>query len=604
MNTTDAPITETVSDIPQPPQSLADKVFVKYDSGRPSLCVIDSLKGNGHNGDSSHLRSYQSRLKRILGDIPVCFLDPEEFSKARQDSRSWDKAYDDVDTEKLVMDLLRQAVRLKASDIHIRVYVESHASISFRQQGDMTFFGKRNSDDADKLCTAMFASLADQQSETTFSGLKRMRARISDRKILPKEVASIRIESGPIAGGYHMVMRLLYTQTQEVSGSLNDRLTVLGYHPKHIADLIKAFSQPTGIIIFSGATNSGKSTTLKAVLESKHAELPESNFLTVEDPPEYPIDGAVQICAAESDAEKKGDEANYADAIKHTMRCDPDVIMIGEIRDGESGMGAIRAAMTGHQVLTTVHANRVYATLSRLRDLLSTNQKVDPDTYLCDPSIMSCLVYQALIKTLCPKCKVSISDVQDSLSSNLIDRLEKAGLSLQDNPEISFRGPNPDPNCPVCEGTGYSGRQVVAETCIIDKILLESFLKGGTAGFELEWRSRQPFDIQLHALDKIKRGLMDPRDVETRIGPLILEEIHLRRHGLFQQSCRRGNLRDQQKTSGILPQRRHRRFRAGMTFTPASRRPITRPGQNQTRPHRSPRRGNTDRPAHPGRNAK
>lgn len=525
MNTTDAPINEPISDIPQPPQSLADKVFVKYDSGRASLCVIDSLKGNGHNGDSSHLRSYQSRLKRILGDIPVCFLDPEEFSHARQDSRSWDNApHDDVDTEKLVMDLLRQAVRLKASDIHIRVYVGSHASISFRQQGDMTFRGKRNSDDADKLCTALFASLADLQSETTFSGLKRMRARISSRKILPKEVASIRIESGPIAGGYHMVMRLLYTQTQEVSGSLNDRLTVLGYHPKHIADLVKAFSKPTGISIFSGATGSGKSTTLKAVMESKHAELPELNFLTVEDPPEYLIEGAVQIRAAESEAEKKGDEANYADAIKHAMRCDPDVIMIGEIRDGESGMGAIRAAMTGHQVLTTIHANRVYATLSRLRDLLSsTDRKTDPDTYLCDSSIMSCLVYQALIKTLCPNCKISVSEIKETLPPDLIERLEQAGLGLQDNPDISFRGPCPDPRCPVCQGSGYSGRQVVAETCVIDKKLLESFRRSGTAGFEHEWRSREPFDIQLHALDKIRSGLMDPRDVETRIGPLNLE---------------------------------------------------------------------------------
>ncbi len=545
---------EPVSDIPQPPTPLADKVFVKYDSGRPSLCVIESLQGNSHSGDSSHLRSYQSRLRRILGEIPVCFLDPEEFSKARQDSRSWDNtAFDDVDTEKLAMDLLRQAVRHNASDIHIRVYTESHASLFFRQQGDMTFIGKRNSDDADRLCNALFASLGEQQSETTFSGYNRMRARISNRKILPKELASIRIESGPIAGGYHMVMRLLYTQTQEVSGSLNDRLTVLGYHPEHIADLVRAFSKPTGISIFSGATGSGKSTTLKAVMECKHAELPELNFLTVEDPPEYLIEGAVQIRAAVSEAEKRGDEANFAAAIVHAMRADPDVIMIGEIRDGESGMGAIRAAMTGHQVLTTIHANRVYATLSRLRDLLgSTSQKTDPDTYLCDPSIMSCLVYQALIKTLCPNCKVSAPEVKDALSPDLISRLELAGLSLRDNPDIAFRGPNPDSRCPVCEGSGYSGRQVVAETCVIDKKLLESFRKRGTAGFEQEWRSRKPLDIQLHALDKIRRGLMDPRDVETRIGPLILEGVQ----------------------------------------------------NEQTNPHRSGRRGNTDRNTCPGRKSK
>ncbi len=513
------PPAESVSNIPQLPQALTDKVFVKFDSGRPSLCVIESLKGKGQTSDSFHLKSYQSRLRRVVGDVPVCFLDPEEFSKARLDSRSWDNAaFDDVDTEQHAVDLLRQAVRHNASDIHIRVYTDSHAEILFREQGDMTRVGKRNSEETDMLCNALFASLAEQQSETTFSGLYRMHARISNRKILPKEIASIRIESGPIAGGYHMVLRLLHTQTQEVSGSMSDRLTVLGYHPRHIADLLKASALPTGISIISGATGSGKSTTLKAIMESKHAEHPESNYFTVEDPPEYLIFGAVQIRAA----------GDYADAIRHAMRSDPDVIMIGEVRDGESGMGAIRAAMTGHQVLTTIHANRVYATLSRLRDLLSSaNQKIDPDTYLCDPSIMSCLVYQALIKTLCPNCKVPVSEVKNALSPDLVSRLEQAGLSLRDNPEISFRGPCPDPRCPVCEGSGYSGRQVVAETCVMDKDLLEAFRRGGTAGFEQEWRSRNPLDIQLHALEKIKTGIMDPRDVETRIGPLILEGNHV-----------------------------------------------------------------------------
>lgn len=315
-----------------------------------------------------------------------------------------------------------------------------------------------------------------------------------------------------------MVLRLLYNRTHEAEGTMSERLHALGYHASHVNDITKCLARPSGIVVIAGPTGSGKSTTLKAVLEAKHEDMPSLNILTVEDPIEYTIRGTVQIRASVLESEKRGDEANFADAIRHAMRCDPDVIMVGEVRDGESGMAAIRAAMTGHLVLTTIHANRVFSILSRIRDLITT-AATNPDTYLIDTSIISGLVYQTLIKTLCPECSLSFDQVREHLSPNLIKRMQAAALDPTEC-QVRFKNPVPAPECMHCDGTGYAGRQVLAETCRVDQNFLLAFRDGGTAGAQDEWFKQNPLDIESHAKIKIRKGVLDPRDVEARIGPL------------------------------------------------------------------------------------
>ncbi len=509
-------IVESVG-VPTPPAVINGKLFLEsLGANKHKLCILDQVR-NDHNL-YPYLRSYISRLNHRVGTVEVCYLDAEEYSKAKRENGR--ELLDYVDTEKMVMDLLRDAVERDSSDIYIHVYEDSHASIHFKQQGDKRFYAKKSTEDADKLCNALFSSIGEHQSETTFSGYKRMRARISNRSILPADVASIRLESGPIAGGYHMVLRLLYKRTQEASGTMAQRLNSLGYHESHIKDIIKAQSRPSGIVVISGPTGSGKSTTLKAIIEAKHEEAPNLHILTVEDPPEYPIKGAVQIRAGGLDTEKSGDDANYSDAIRHSLRCAPDVIMIGEIRDGQSGMSAISAATTGHLVFTTVHANRLYSVLSRLRDLISpATEGVDPNAYLCDGSIISGFCYQTLIKTLCPACKTGFDQARGNLPPDLLERMRHVGL-LRDCARLRFRADHPSKHCKACNGTGYAGRQVLAETCVADQALLDAFGEGGTVGLMQVWRMRKPMDLEAHAIHKIRLGLVDPRDVEARIGPL------------------------------------------------------------------------------------
>jgi len=181
----------------------------------------------------------------------------------------------------------------------------------------------------------------------------------------------------------------------------------------------------------------------------------------VEDPPEYPIPGAIQTPVANvSTAEERS--AAFQAAIKAAMRLDPDVIMIGEIRDTPSASLALQAAMTGHQVWTTLHANNSIAIVDRLIDLGV------PAEILCDPAIVSGLVSQRLVKTLCPHCKVSLKNAIGSLS--IREEYERIAKYI-DLESVYIKGEG----CDKCSGSGLLGRTVVSEVILPDNKIMEFF---------------------------------------------------------------------------------------------------------------------------------
>src|SRR5690606_10542812 len=240
-----------------------------------------------------------------------------------------------------VVRLITDAVHRNASDIHITV-MEDRGVISFRIHGDLIKVQEPPAQKAQELCSTIYQSMCDQ-AEEIYKPATHQDARIAERFVSRARLFGARVASGPTDSGSDMVIRLLYD-----SGSRIPTLKALGYLPEHVALIDAMRRQTSGLNVLSGATGSGKSTTLASVLaqilddarrqgRSLYRDLGAEEFLgvkiiTVEDPPEYKIVGAVQTPLRADKSEESAIRQGWADAIRACMRKDPDLLMIGEIR--------------------------------------------------------------------------------------------------------------------------------------------------------------------------------------------------------------------------------------------------------------------------------
>jgi type II secretory ATPase GspE/PulE/Tfp pilus assembly ATPase PilB-like protein len=224
----------------------------------------------------------------------------------------------------------------------------------------------------------------------------------------------------------------------------------LGFKTDELNRYTTAVQKPNGIILISGPTGSGKTTTLYATL--KQLNKPTSNILTIEDPIEYTLDGVNQVQLKEEIG------LNYSEALRTFLRQDPDVIMLGEIRDAETAQMAIRASLTGHLVLSTIHTNSAWGTISRLIDMGV------PGFLLA--STLNLSVAQRLLRVLCPHCKaetdLSVDDLPERYQSATIQKHYKAV------------------GCNHCYFTGYSGRKAIYEVINVTKELAEQIKHNAT----------------------------------------------------------------------------------------------------------------------------
>jgi type II secretory ATPase GspE/PulE/Tfp pilus assembly ATPase PilB-like protein len=230
--------------------------------------------------------------------------------------------------------------------------------------------------------------------------------------------------------------------------------------------------------------------------------------ITVEDPIEYPIPGAVQTPVTNAPTEDERSRL-FSAAIANAMRLDPDTIMIGEVRDRASAQNALRAAMTGHQVWTTVHANGAIAIVDRLVDLGL------PLEMVADHTVTTGLISQRLVKLLCPGCRKPLAGHERELPADLLHRLQRvlghlAGVYLD------------GPGCDQCRGLGTIGRSVVAEIVLPDAQFFELIRKGQkVAAMEYWQRELQGRTMLEHAIEKVAAGLVDPRTAERTVGHLV-----------------------------------------------------------------------------------
>ena len=339
---------------------------------------------------------------------------------------------DDAPIIRMLNALLTQAARDGASDIHIEPY-ERHSSVRFRVDGTLREVVQPNRALHAALISRLKIMAELDISEKRLPQDGRISLRIGTRAV------DVRVSTLPSAHGERAVLRLL-----DKSGSkLN--LEAVGMQGEVLVQLQKLIAQPHGIILVTGPTGSGKTTTLYASLSRLDAS--RSNIMTVEDPIEYELAGIGQ-----TQVNAKID-LTFAKALRAILRQDPDVIMIGEIRDFETAQIAIQASLTGHLVLATLHTNDAASAVTRLTDM-----GIEP--FLLSSSLLGVLA-QRLVRKLCVKCKLG----SDSNDGNDV----RGAADVRWGPDLNLRPRGYHPvGCEHCGHTGYQGRTGVFELLITD----------------------------------------------------------------------------------------------------------------------------------------
>jgi len=334
---------------------------------------------------------------------------------------------DDAPIIRMINALLTQAVRESASDIHIEPY-ERHSAVRLRRDGVLHDIAHPHRGLHAAMASRIKIMAALDIAEKRLPQDGRIGLRVAGRQI------DLRVSTLPTTHGERIVLRIL-----DRSG---DRLGLdrLGMGSEARAAFSRLLTQPHGIVLVTGPTGSGKSTTLYAAIQGMDAA--RQNIVTVEDPVEYDLHGVGQIHANP----KIG--LTFAKALRAILRQDPDIIMIGEIRDLETAQIAVQASLTGHLVLATLHTNDTASAVTRLVDM-----GVEP--FLLASTLRGVLA-QRLVRILCEQCKSAHTPTET-----------EAVLLGTDTPAALWQASG----CPVCKQTGYAGRRGIYELLTMDTVL-------------------------------------------------------------------------------------------------------------------------------------
>ncbi|MGD0820462.1 MAG: GspE/PulE family protein [Desulfomonilia bacterium] len=352
----------------------------------------------------------------------------------------------DVDTEKLVRLLIMSAINSRATDIHITP-TNKTTQIHYRIDGILYPFYSFPIEVHSRVISSIKVKAEMDISEQR----KPQDGRLSFDFL--NESYDIRVSTLKVTYGENMVMRILASSEELYN------IRSLGLDPDDITQLRDLLHKPYGMVLVSGPTGSGKTTTLYAAL--REISSIEKNIVTVEDPIEYqfPLIRQTQV------NEKAG--YIFSSAVRAFLRQDPDVILIGEIRDGDTATMALRAAQTGHLVLSTVHANDASGAIPRLKDL-------GMKDYMISSSLI-CVIAQRLVRALCPHCKQAYDSGED----------EHRVFGIQKGTTLYA-----PVGCPRCIKTGYLGRIMVAEILVISKEI-ERLISLGSHPFEIKEKAVQ-----------------------------------------------------------------------------------------------------------------
>lgn len=347
---------------------------------------------------------------------------------------------------KLINTIISTALKKRVSDIHIECH-EYAVKIKYRIDGVLC----PATEDLDKTFHSSLISRLKVMAELDIAEKRvpqdgRFKLRIAKRDI------DFRLSIIPGLFGENVVIRVL--DNLMVSEKISDMsLDAMGMSSVQLSTFKKAINEPHGMVLVTGPTGSGKTTTLYAVVNAVNDG--QQKIITIEDPVEYHLDGVMQIPVNV----KKG--LTFAKGLRSILRHDPDKILVGEIRDGETAEIAIQSALTGHLVFSSVHANNAYDVLARL-------QNIGANVSNC-LSALNCIVSQRLIRINCKKCIAKVSYSNDYLSASGIAKNDESG-------PIFYRGKG----CVDCTFTGFSGRKMICEILIITDEIRRGVLQGSS----------------------------------------------------------------------------------------------------------------------------
>ncbi|MEG2739774.1 GspE/PulE family protein [Clostridium sp.] len=382
--------------------------------------------------ESKYKKQYAEKVAQDL----VAEEKANELDNKKQDQFGESEETKDAPVVKLVNTIIGNAVILKASDIHIEPF-EDIVRIRARVDGQLQKMLEIPKNSHNSLVTRIkiLANLNIAEKRVPQDG--RILTRVNGKEV------DLRVSVLPTINGEKVVIRILARNVELIDKQK------LGMRDDDLVKLNSILSNPYGIILVTGPTGSGKSTTLYAVLSELNTI--QQNIITVEDPVEFSINGINQVNVNV----KTG--LTFASGLRSILRQDPDVIMVGEIRDGETAEIAVRASITGHVVLSTLHTNDAPSTVARLVDM-----GIEP--YLISTSVTG-IIAQRLVRKNCPKCSVWY-DAKER---------EKEILGFNYNDELRLKKGD---GCPFCNGTGYKGRVGIYEILDINKEVREVISSG------------------------------------------------------------------------------------------------------------------------------
>jgi type IV pilus assembly protein PilB len=419
------------------------------------------------NAIDRYYQQSDAQLQNLLrtveaeGDLEVVEETQDEDVKAQD-------LADDAPVVKLINGLLTDAVKRGASDIHIEPF-EHEMRVRYRVDGALHEVMKPPVKMRAALTSRVKIMAALNIAERRVPQDGRIKLKMGSR------VIDFRVSTLPVLFGEKIVLRILD------KGNLTLDLTKFGFEPKAEQDLMRNILNPYGMVLVTGPTGSGKTTTLYSALSRINTV--DVNIMTAEDPVEYNLMGINQVLVRNEVG------MTFAAALKAFLRQDPNIIMVGEIRDIETGSIAIKAALTGHLVLSTLHTNDAPSTVTRMIDM-----GIEPFNVA---SAVNLIVAQRLVRRICGSCKAEHKYSDEELHALSVPAAEAHRLTF-------FKGQG----CDACSGSGYKGRQGLYEVMALTSALRRLVLRGGSTE---ELREQAVKDgmltLRMDGMLKVKRGI-------------------------------------------------------------------------------------------------
>jgi type II secretory ATPase GspE/PulE/Tfp pilus assembly ATPase PilB-like protein len=460
------------------------------------------------------------------------------------DRQSTTSQFDANTARRKAVATLEAAVEIGANDIHIEA-VNNRTRVEFRIDGALRVWETWTQREGEQLLAAIYSHSIGQSGSTANwmepqAAMLTADTRSKDSITLPKGVISVRCQWVPLADeGRYLDMRLQYDSAHLFGENfVMADVDSLGFSQEQLKVVQSLRQVPGGMRVFSGPVNQGKTTTLRLALNRRMAETNmQLNCLMIEDPPEGGVIGARQIGVSASVKDEQR-ERTFVEIMRCALRLDPDIVMLGEVRDMQTAKFAFRLALTGRQVYTTAHVYEALAIPKRLRDI-----GIEP--YLVyDEHLLRGMICQRLLRGVCPHCRIPIAAAPTELGPVYKDlaRRVRAGLAIMDASRSKTGGGKPplerlsEPDmrqiyvanlegCQHCY-KGRHGRTVCAEVIETDTKLMELLVDNRMEEARNYWLSPTGMNgvtMLWHGLEKVRRGDVSPLDAEFELGPFARE---------------------------------------------------------------------------------